>query len=142
MSDLGQLKQALDAAWQAQQAGLRQLARQEGELRLALSELDAMRRGAQALPDQQLAAPRAIGADLLWQGWTQRKRQELNMQLAQVLVRKAEKIEALRQAFGRAEAVAELLQSQQAARRKIVQDRDAQARQHLALLQAANAFLA
>ncbi|WP_324753299.1 hypothetical protein [Roseovarius sp. Pro17] len=137
MSDLLQLKQAMDARYQAQQAVLRDLARQEGDLRRALSDLDDMRQGARALPDDQLAAPRAIGADLLWQGWTQRTRQELNVQLAQVLVRKAEKMSALRQAFGRAEAVSQLLVQEKTARRKAAQDRDLQVGQQLALLRAA-----
>ncbi len=137
MSDLPRLKQAMDAAWHAQQAGLRDLARQESGLRQSLSDLDEMRRGVRTLPEDQMAAPRAIGADMLWQGWTQRRRQELNIELAQVLVQKAEKMAALRLAFGRAEAVTSLLEQEKTARRKVAQDRELLDGQHLAVLRAA-----
>jgi hypothetical protein len=137
MSDLLHMKEVLDAAWLARQAGLRDLARQEVDLRRTLLDLDDMRRGARTLPDAQMAGPRAIGADLLWQGWTQRKRQELNIELAQVLVRKAEKMAALRHAFGRAEVVRTLLDQEKTARRKTAQDRGVLEYQHLALLKCA-----
>lgn len=137
MSNLCRLKQALDAAWQAKQAELRDILHQEGNLRRSLSELDDMRRSVRTLPEDQLTAPRAIGADILWQGWIQRKRQALNVQLAQVLVRKAEKLDTLRYAFGRAEAVATILEQQKTAQRKDAQGRDLANGQNLALLRSA-----
>lgn len=137
MSNLYRLKQALDAAWQAKQAELRDILLQEADVRRSLSDLDGMRRSVRTLPEDQLTAPRSIGADILWQGWTQRKRQELNVQLAQVLVRKAEKLETLRYAFGRAQAVAAILEQQKTARRKAAQGRDLANGQNLALLRSA-----
>ncbi|MCQ0091828.1 hypothetical protein [Roseovarius sp. M141] len=134
MNDLHQLKQATEAAYQAEQAKLRDVLRQEADLRHALVDLDEKRRAARALPADQWAAPRAIGADMLWQGWTQRSRQDLNVQLAQVLVSKAEKMAALTQTFGRAEVVSALLEQQKAARRKSALGRDQRAVEDLALL--------
>ena len=46
------------------------------------------------------------------------------MELAQVLVNKAQRMGALRQAFGRAEAVAQLDRDAKTARRKSVQNRE------------------
>ena len=132
MTDLVRLEQAMDAAYRAVQAGLRDILAEEAELRRSLADLDARRAASRALPQDQLAAPRAIGADLLWQGWTQATRQQLNIKLAQVLVRKAEKMEALRHAFGRAEAVGTLLADERTARRIAAQGREIERAQALA----------
>lgn len=137
MSNLYRLKQVLDAAWQAKEAELRDILQQEGDVRRSLSDLDSRQRSVRTLPADQLTAPRAIGADILWQGWTQRKRQDLNVQLAQVLVRKAEKLDTLRYAFGRTQAVAAILEQQKTARRKDAQGRDLANGQNLALLRSA-----
>jgi len=126
----------MDAAYQAAQAAVQDVLRQEADLRRALLDLDEMRLAAQALPDEQLAAPRAVGADLLWLGWTQRTRQELNMKLAQVLVRKADKMHLLRHAFGRLEAVNKLIATEKTALRKAAQGRDLDRDQYLALVNA------
>lgn len=136
MSDLQKLKQITQAAYQVEQAKLRNILQQEAKLRQDLADLDLQRRAASGLSADQLAAPRAIGADLLWQGWTQRTRQELNVQLARVLVIKAEKTAALTQAFGRAEVVETLLKDQKTAQRKNALDRIESAAADLALLRA------
>ena len=94
----------------------------------------AQMRAARALPGDQLVAPRAIGADLLWQGWTQRKRRELNIELARVLVRKAEKMDALRRSFGRAEATRQLVREDETARRKAALGRAAESIQLLGVM--------
>ncbi len=134
MNDLKQLKQATEAAYQVEQAKLRDVLRKEADLRQALADLDEKRRASRSLPADQLAAPRAIGADMLWQGWTQRTRQDLNVQLAQVLVAKAEKMAALTQAFGRSEVVSALQAQQKTARRKNALGREQRAIEDLALL--------
>ncbi len=134
MNGLHQLKQVTEAAYQAEQAKLRDVLRKEANLRQALADLDAKRRAARTLPSEQLTAPRAIGADMLWQGWTQRTRQDLNVQLAQVLVTKAEKLAALTRAFGRAEVVATLLAEQRTARRKAARGREQCAIEDVTLL--------
>ncbi len=134
MSDLDRLKQATDAVYQAEQAKMRDILRQEADLRRALGDLDEKRHAARALPADQLAAPRAIGADMLWQSWIQRTRQNLNVKLAQVLVKKAERQAALTRAFGRTEVVANLLMQEKAALRKDAQSRDQRVSEDLALL--------
>lgn len=136
MTDLAQLGQAMDAAYRAAQASVQDILAEEAALRAALSELDEKRAAVRALPADQLAASRAVGADLLWQGWSQRSRQELNVKLAQVLVRKAEKMTALRRAFGRAEAVRNMEADKKTARRKVAQGRDLERNQLLALMRA------
>ncbi len=134
MSDLQKLRQITHAAYQVEQGKLRDVLQQEASLREALTVLDGKRRAAQRLSSDQLAAPRAIGADLLWQGWTQRTRQDLNIQLARVLVVKAEKTAALTRAFGRAEVVKTLLNEQKTAQRRGALDRLQSAADDLALL--------
>ncbi len=134
MSDLHKLKQITQAVYQVEQTKLRDVLQQETSLRQALANLDEKRRAASGLPSDQLAAPRSIGADLLWQGWTQRTRQDLNVQLARVLVVKAEKTAALTHAFGRAEVVEALLKDQKTARRKDALSRLQSATEDLALL--------
>lgn len=135
MNDLQSLKQVTEAAYQVEQAKLRDILTREAELRRDLAALAKKLQTASCLPPEQLAAPRAIGADLLWQGWIQRNRQDLNVQLAQVLVAKAEKMSALTRAFGRAEAVETLLNNQKTARRKDALDRAQRATEDLTLLQ-------
>lgn len=54
-------------------------------------------------------AMRALGADLLWQGWLTRQRSEINTQLANLLVQKAALMDALRLAFGRSQVAATLV---------------------------------
>ena len=47
----------------------------------------------------------AVGAQLLWQGWTTRTHRQLNTELAQVLARKLVSMDRVRLAFGRQQAV-------------------------------------
>lgn len=134
MSDLEQMAQITQAIYRAEQAKFQRLTTREGQLRRALADLDAHRRAAAHLPADQLDGVRAIGADLAWQGWVQRSRSALNMELAQVLVKKAERMGALRRAFGRSEVVGQLDRDSKTARRKSAQDREAEAAQALMIL--------
>ncbi|MEB8387667.1 hypothetical protein OO012_10535 [Rhodobacteraceae bacterium KMM 6894] len=127
MSDLQQMADITQALYRAEQAKLQGLLKREGDLRRALADLDERRRTAANLPADELDSVRAIGADLAWQGWVQRSRSALNMELAQVLVKKAQRMGRLRHAFGRAEAVAQLGRDEKTARHKSVQDREARA---------------
>lgn len=134
MSDLAQMADITQALYRAELAKVQELITREAQLRRALADLDERRREAAELPVDQLAGPRAIGADLAWQGWVQQMRRSLNMELAQVLVKKAERMGALRQAFGRAEAVAQLGRDEKTALRKSTQDRELVASQALMIL--------
>lgn len=89
---------------------------EEAELRAKLARLDAriaQNKGA-AIDNHMM---RAVGADLLWQGWTTRTRRQLNIELAQVLARKSAVMDRVRVAFGRQQAV-EFLRSADLSERK------------------------
>ncbi|MBZ8117542.1 hypothetical protein KUD11_02665 [Roseovarius sp. LXJ103] len=123
MSPLAPLVAISQTLYQAEQAKLQDVIAQEARLRAALGLLDARREASAQLPVDQLAAPRAVGADLLWQGWTLRTRERLNVELAQILVRKAERMGALRLAFGKLEATKSLLENEKKALRRKAQGR-------------------
>ena len=55
----------------------------------------------------------AVGAQLLWQGWTTRMRRQLNTELAQVIVTKLAAMERVRKAFGRKQAVEMMMSAEQ-----------------------------
>ena len=118
-SGLPQLGQITDALLAAEQAKLRDIVQREAELRRALGDLDRHRRDNLALPAADLAAPRALGADLVWQGWVGRTRARLNTELAQVLVAKAGHMAGLRRAFGRSVAMDQLISDAEAPQRKV-----------------------
>lgn len=95
---------------------------EEAEIRAKLTRLDArlaQNNGAEA--DNHMM--RAIGADLLWQGWTSRTRRQLNIELAQVLARKSAVMDRVRVAFGRQQAVEFLRTANLSDRRKRIANR-------------------
>lgn len=55
---------------------------------------------------------KALGADLLWEGWHLNTRRNLNMQLAQVTARKLMAMDRLRQTFGRKTAVGDMAKTE------------------------------
>ena len=61
-----------------------------------------------------MRAVQALGADILWQNWAGRRRAALQMQLANILVRKAQAVDKLRHAFGKAEVASQLQTQEQA----------------------------
>lgn len=92
------------AVRQAEEARMQRLAEEETALRAELATLDAARRDAHALSAPELAGPRSVGADILWQGWVSRNRRTLQLRLARVLARKGDALRDLRRAHGRSEA--------------------------------------
>lgn len=111
------------ALYRAEQARLGTLLRREAELRRTLADLDRHRRDNLGLPPADLHGARAIGADILWQGWVGRSRRALNIELAQVLAQKAERMGALRQAFGRTAALDSLREAATQERRTAARTR-------------------
>lgn len=105
---LEDVSKVMDAMYQSRVSGLQSLIAQEAKLRDALRCLEDMRQisTGSALDDH---AMRALGADLLWQGWLTRQRSEINTQLANLLVQKAALMDALRLAFGRSQVAATLV---------------------------------
>ena len=106
------------ALYRAEQAKMRDLIEKENKLRGALSKLEANRKAALALPATDLQPIRQIGADILWQGWVGRNREDLNRQLALCLAHKARIVSGLKRAYGKHSAAKDLLENECAALRK------------------------
>lgn len=129
-AQLDDLVRITAAARRVEEARLQRLAEEEAGLRAELAALDAARRESCALPDSDLAAPRSVGSDILWQGWVNRARRQLQVRLARVLARKGDTLRDLRKAYGRGDAAEALsLKARQA-------DRDARQKAQIAQEQA------
>lgn len=102
-----ELADLTDAVYRSRLAGMQKIMRQEAQLRQSLQRLEQMSTGDDSFQQHDITM-RAIGADLLWQGWVARRRTELNMQLANLLAQKSAISRDLSLAFGRAQ-VAEAL---------------------------------
>ncbi len=76
-------------------------------MRGQLTTLEAQVREARAEADGDMPM-KALGADLLWEGWHLSTRRNLNMQLAQVTARKLMAMDRLRKTFGRKTAVSDM----------------------------------
>lgn len=100
----------------AEAARMRRLTDEETRIRADLAALDAGRREAQALPADALAAPRSVGADMLWQAWIGRRREDLQIRLARILARKGAAMRGLQVAHGRCEAAESLHERARSAR--------------------------
>lgn len=101
MRKFADLARVTDAVFQGHLAGLQRLAAEENLIRGALSSLETARRDNIFADDPQIEM-RALGADLLWEGWIMRQRMALNIRLANLLVQKEALRNEMRQAFGRA----------------------------------------
>ncbi len=117
---LDQMVAVTEAQYLQEHAKVKPILDREAALRGQLSKLDAqiLETRAQADGDHSM---RALGADLLWQGWHARTKRELNMQLAQVIAQKLSAMDKLREAFGRKHAV----ETMAADERKIVRQKRA-----------------
>ena len=115
---LQELAQITETIFAAQSTTMQQLRTQEAQLRNDLATLNANAKQAEADFNSDLSL-KATGADILWQGWAGRNRAELQTRLANILVSKAEEAENLKQAFGRKEVAAELVQRNIQDRRKM-----------------------
>ena len=125
-----------DALYQARLARLRTVLAEEGRLRRELADLDGHRLRNAALPAPDMAGLRAVGAEVLWQGWVGRMRADLNARLARVLAQKEAQMDALREAFGRAEAARGLLEDARVAARKQAATRAARQVENLVQMRA------
>jgi hypothetical protein len=100
----GELATLTETLYEAERAKLRDLNRQEMRLRHDLALLDAQRLSNQRVPEPDLRGFREIGGDLRWLGWVGRNRAALQTDLARVLARKGQMMQALRRAFGKHQA--------------------------------------
>ncbi|MDU9006584.1 hypothetical protein [Sedimentitalea todarodis] len=101
---LAQMSQVTEAVYLAEFRKVHALLQEEARLRGALAQLkeqaDSERKAlSMDMPMQ------TIGADLLWQAWLVRSQRQLNIELSQVLAKKATVMEGVRHAFGRRNAV-------------------------------------
>lgn len=99
--DLRDLVAITNARFQAEQVKLRDILQQEQRLRAKVAELDEQHRAAKAPYLSDGLGQRVYGGDVLWQGWVARTRRQLQIELAQVLAEKGQKISALSKAHGR-----------------------------------------
>lgn len=115
------------AKYQLKQQSFQKIITQENHLRRKLMRLDELQ-----LQSQNQAKDahemRAIGADILWQGWLSRSKSQLNLQLAKVLATKLHHLAQVKQAYGKVLVVQELLdQDEEKAKTKKAQDALSQA---------------
>ena len=89
------------------QKALAEIQAEEARLRRQIGTLQQHRRNSHDT-DPELMPMRAIGADILWQGWIDRTQADLNIDLARVLARKAPIVQRARKNIGRRETVSEL----------------------------------
>ena len=106
---LPELVELTGVIYRAEQNRVRELQHQEARLRSAIARLEDHRKSAMALPAVQLAPLRQIGADIAWQGWVGRNKEELNRRLALCLAQKSRLMKGLRRAYGQHSAAESLL---------------------------------
>lgn len=112
MSELQRLRQLAritETALSAVQADMMKVRSEETALRNQLREI---RDRAQQKPEAGSPAYKA-GADVRWQRWVDRRREEINFELARVLARKDATKSRLRIAFGKDRAIQMLVLKRQ-----------------------------
>ncbi|WP_293574034.1 hypothetical protein [Phaeobacter sp.] len=114
---LDQMASVTEAMYLREHAKVKPILDAEAHLRGQLSKLDRQVKETRDQAHDDLAM-KALGADLLWQGWHSKTRRQLNMELAQVTARKLRAMDGLRKAFGRKHAVETMAQNQRSASKK------------------------
>ena len=98
LNDFAMMQQLVNVKYRQQQESFARLMTQEARLRASLKQLDQQLSDSRSAPNTE---QRAIGADVLWQGWIGRKKHALNMQLSQILAVKERHIAQVRKAYGK-----------------------------------------
>jgi hypothetical protein len=111
MAMLKQMAAVTEAQYLKEHAKIKPILDQEARLRGQLTKLEAQVREARSEADSDMPM-KALGADLLWEGWHLNTRRNLNMQLAQVTARKLMAMDRLRQTFGRKTAVGDMAKTE------------------------------
>lgn len=112
VNQLKQLIAVTETALAAAQASMARMQLLEADLRQQLIEL----KGTNAMGLSESAATRA-GADVRWNRWVDKRREDINTELARTLAEKESVREKLRIAFGKDQAVRKLSSKQDAALR-------------------------
>lgn len=107
LTQLTALLAVTQAKYDQQQQSFGKLVSEENRLRTELEQLDAAARRAQTEPNGE-SEMRAIGADIIWQGWVARSKTRLNHKLAQVLALKLHQLAQVKQAYGKVLVIKEL----------------------------------
>lgn len=116
IENMASLQQITDAQFQVSQAKMQTITTEEQRIRKTLLDLELQRQTSGS--DGDMVAIRALGADIMWQVWVDRKRAALHIKLAQILVRKANAANELRHTFGKNQACIELQLRQQTRRKQ------------------------
>lgn len=98
LTDLAMMQKLVEVKYRKQQESFARLMTQENRLRHSLRQLDMQMTESLSSDDH---TQKSIGADVAWQAWVGRKKQELNTQLAQVLSVKERHIAQVRLAYGK-----------------------------------------
>ena len=106
-SELTTLLTITQAKYDQQQQSFQKLVAEESRLRGELARLDLSVRQSQSDLEKE-SEMRAIGADIIWQGWVARSKTQLNLKLAQVLALKLHHLAQVKQAYGKVLIVTEL----------------------------------
>ena len=116
---LDQMAAVTEAQCLREHAKIKPILDEEAALRGKMTRLDAQMKDTRQQGEQDHAM-RALGADLLWQGWHSRTRRQLNIELAQITARKLMAMDQVRKAFGRKHAVQTMAEQE---RKRQKQDR-------------------
>lgn len=116
MSDLKDLQRITEAKYQRAQATMQMVQMEEARLRGLLAELtEKEKTGRDAMASD--SALQRTGGDVNWMRWVAHSRRVLNMQLANVLVRKDAAFRALQAEFGKADVMERLVEQETQTRR-------------------------
>lgn len=114
LDQLGELRRATGAAFEAEIAQLRPILEREARFQAAIDDLDAQ--SARANTDLDLEG-RLIGADAAWKSLADARRRALNIELARARAQKLERMQSVKTKFGRREAAQSLVTRETAAAR-------------------------
>ena len=112
MTQLTELRDIIETVYQVDLGKLQRIKAEEMDLREALDDLDHQLRQSLDMSAGTASDWQAIGADRAWRAWVGRQRKELNMQLARVLVRKADAEARLKTSFAKKQVSEELVEQE------------------------------
>lgn len=119
---MGQMAAVTEAMYLREFEKIKSVLAEETALRRKLSRLDEQisQNRSTASEDHSM---KTIGADILWQAWGTRTRQQVNMELAQVMARKLIAMDGVRMAFGRQKAVEKLIEAEKSKQKQRLEAR-------------------
>ncbi|WP_254443641.1 hypothetical protein [Ruegeria atlantica] len=115
--ELSELGKIAEAAFQKEYNDLRPLIEAEARVQQQLIRLDSQAKQSR-LDSASAEGYRVTGTDVLWNGWESATRRQLNMDLARLRAQKLSAIEALGTAFGRKQALLNLSNARNEARKR------------------------